>query len=189
MNQKLKRLMIIAMMLAMAIIVNYMESFIPVFIPGVRLGLANVIILLMIYEFKFYEALIVNLLRIFIVSLLRGTFLSPVFFMSLSGGMLSLIVMFLFSKIKIFTAVGTSAIGAYFHIAGQLIVLILIAGTPAVMNYMPIIGFLSIAAGVLSGFVTHTYLTRSITYNYTYVDTRYKERYVILNNNSNESKD
>ena len=100
MNQKLKRLMIIAMMLAMAIIVNYMESFIPVFIPGVRLGLANVIILLMIYEFKFYEALIVNLLRIFIVSLLRGTFLSPVFFMSLSGGMLSLIVMFLFSKIK-----------------------------------------------------------------------------------------
>ena len=49
MNQKLKRLIIVSMMLAMAIIVNYMESFIPVFIPGVRLGLANVIILIMIF--------------------------------------------------------------------------------------------------------------------------------------------
>lgn len=177
MNQKLKRLMIIAMMLAMAIIVNYMESFIPVFIPGVRLGLANVIILLMIYEFKFYEAFIVDILRIFIVSLLRGTFLAPVFFMSLSGGMLSLLIMFLFSRIRIFTAVGTSAAGAFFHTAGQLAVLIIISGTPTVMNYMPIIGFISIAAGVLSGFISHIYLTRSITYNYTYVDTRYKERY------------
>lgn len=183
MNQQLKRLMIIAMMLALAIIVNYMESFIPVFIPGVRLGLANVIILIMLYEFKFYESLLVDLLRILVVSFIRGTFLSPVFFMSLAGGMLSFIGMLLFSKIKIFTSVGVSAVGAILHTIGQIAALIVITNTINVISYVPIIGMISIATGVLSGFICHTYLVRSITNNYTFVDTRYKEKY---SNSSNK---
>ena len=93
MNNNLKRLMIIAMLLAAAIVINYLESFIPIFIPGVRLGLANAIILIMLYEFKWYEALAVDILRILLVSLIRGTFLSPTFFMALSGGMLSFLIM------------------------------------------------------------------------------------------------
>ena len=68
-----KRWSIIAMLLAMAIVLSIVESFIPVFIPGVKLGLANVIILIMLYEFKSSEAFVVQLLRILIASLLRGT--------------------------------------------------------------------------------------------------------------------
>lgn len=177
MNQKLKRLMIISVLLTLAIIVNYMESFIPVFIPGVRLGLANVIILIMIYEFDFYEALLVDILRIFIVSLIRGTFLAPVFFMSLSGGLLSFLLMLLFSKIKIFSAVGVSSVGAISHTIGQILALIFISSTPLVINYIPIIGLISIATGILSGSVCHIYLMRSITSNYTFVSTKYMERY------------
>ena len=177
MNQQLKRLMIIAMLLTLAIIVNYMESFIPVFIPGVRLGLANVIILIMLYEFRIYEAFTVDILRIFIVSLIRGTLFAPVFFMSLAGGILSFIIMLIFTRIKVFSSIGTSAMGAISHTTGQILALIIITSTVQVINYIPIIGLISIATGILSGFVAHVYLTRSITSAYTFVDTRYKEKY------------
>ncbi|MBO5542738.1 MAG: Gx transporter family protein, partial [Acholeplasmatales bacterium] len=83
----IKRISIIAMLLAMAIVVSVLESFIPMFIPGFKLGLANVIILIMLYEFKVGEAFSVQILRIVIVGLLRGTFLSPIFLMSLAGGL------------------------------------------------------------------------------------------------------
>ena len=178
MNQNLKRLIIIAMLLSIAIVINYVESFIPVVVPGVRLGLANVIILIMIYEFTFYEALIVDLLRIFVVSLIRGALFQPIFFMALVGGMASYLIMLLFSKLKPFSSVGVSALGAVFHTFGQIITLIVLTSTPEVINFVPVIGLLSLLTGILSGFICHTYLVRSITSNYVYVSTKYKERYV-----------
>ena len=98
---QLKRWSIIAMLLAMAIVLSIMESFIPVWIPGVKLGLANVIILIMLYEFKVGEAFLVQLLRILLASILRGTFLGPSFVMSISGGLFAFIIMLIFVKIKI----------------------------------------------------------------------------------------
>ena len=74
-----KRLCLISMMLAIAIVVNILESFIPVMIPGVKLGLANIIILIMLYEFRSHEAFLVDLFRIILVGLLRGSFLTPTF--------------------------------------------------------------------------------------------------------------
>ena len=101
-----KRLAIIAMLTAMAIVLSILESFIPMFIPGVKLGLANVIILIMLYEFKISEALIVDILRILVVAILRSTLLSPTFIMSLSGGVLSFVIMLIFSRIKVFSIIG-----------------------------------------------------------------------------------
>lgn len=111
---KVKRFTIIAMLLAIAIVLNVLESF-TIFIPGVKLGFANIIILIMLYEFKPAEALMVDILRIFMVGLLRGSFLSPTFFMALSGGLTSFIIMFLFSRIKIFSPVGVSVLGSISH--------------------------------------------------------------------------
>ncbi|MDE6656709.1 MAG: Gx transporter family protein [Anaeroplasmataceae bacterium] len=160
---KTKRLCIIAMLLAMAIVLNILESFIHIGIPGVKLGFANIIILIMLYEFKPYEALAVNVLRILLVGLLRGNFLSPTFVMSLSGGMLSFLVMYLFSRIKVFSPIGVSVLGAVSHASGQVFAAILILGSQAVLYYLPIIGILSIATGVLSGIITRVYLKKSIT--------------------------
>lgn len=158
-----KRIAIISMFLAMAIVLNYLESFIPVFIPGVKLGLANIIILIMLYEFKFYEVFLVNILRIIIVGLLRGTLVSPTFIMSLSGGMLSFIVMFLFSRIKIFSVIGVSVLGAIAHCTGQILAAIGLLMTDAVLFYLPWIALLSIVTGILSGVLARTYLKRQIT--------------------------
>ena len=166
MNNNLKRLTIIAMLLAMAIVVNYLESFIPVFIPGVRLGLANVIILIMLYEFKWYEALAVDLLRILIVALIRGTILSPTFFMALSGGMLSYLVMFLFSRIKVFSKIGVSILGALSHAAGQIFIAMIMLESFDLLYYLPFIALLSVGTGIISGMITSLYLKRSITYKF-----------------------
>ncbi len=163
MNNNLKRLMIIAMLLAAAIVINYLESFIPIFIPGVRLGLANAIILIMLYEFKWYEALAVDILRILLVSLIRGTFLSPTFFMALSGGMLSFLIMLLFSRIKVFSKIGVSVLGSLFHAAGQIFVAMILLESVDLVYYLPFIAILSIGTGILSGVVASLYLKRSIT--------------------------
>ncbi|MDE7263639.1 MAG: Gx transporter family protein [Anaeroplasmataceae bacterium] len=160
---KTKRLCIIAMLLAIAIVLNILESFIPVFVPGVKLGLANIIILIMLYEFKPTEALLVNLLRIILVGLLRGNILSPTFLMSLSGGVLSFLLMYLFSRIKVFSPIGVSVIGAVSHAMGQVAIAIILLGTKAVIYYLPFIGILSIITGIFSGILTKVYLSKSIT--------------------------
>ncbi len=165
MNKDLKRWIVISMLMAMACVLSYLESFIPVFIPGVKLGLANVIILIMLYEFKFYEAGIVDLLRIIVVALIRGTIASPTFFMSLAGGILSYIVMLIFSKIKIFSPIGVSVLGSISHGLGQIIVVVIIINLDAVLYYLPFIAVLSIITGILSGFIARAYLNRSITKN------------------------
>lgn len=157
-----KRVCVLAMMLAIAIVLNILESFLPM-IPGVKLGLANIIILIMLYEMKPTEALLVDLLRILLASLLRGNLLSPTFFMALSGGIISFLTMFLFTKIKCFSPIGVSVIGAVSHTAGQIVVAILLLHTTKVVYYLPFIALLSIVTGVLNGILVKVYLKRSIT--------------------------
>lgn len=158
-----KRWSIIAMLLAMAIVLSIVESFIPVWIPGVKLGLANVIILIMLYEFKAGEAFLVQVLRILLASIMRGTFLGPSFAMSISGGLLAFIVMLILVKIKVFTPLGVSSASAVAHATGQILAAMWILGTTAVMYYLPFIMLLSLGTGILSGFVADSYLKRSIT--------------------------
>ena len=159
----IKRLAIISMLTAMAMVLSILESFIPVFIPGVKLGLANVIILIMLYEFKPWEALMGDFGRIILVAIMRGTLLQPTFIMSFSGGMLSFFMMFIFSRFKIFSVIGVSVIGSISHCLGQIIAAMIILSTEAVIYYLPFIAILSLLTGVLSGFICKAYLKRSIT--------------------------
>lgn len=159
----IKRLAIISMLTAMAMVLSILESFIPVFIPGVKLGLANVIILIMLYEFKPWEALMVDFLRIILVAIMRGTLLQPTFIMSFSGGMLSFFMMFIFSRFKIFSVIGVSVIGSISHCLGQIIAAMIILSTEAVIYYLPFIAILSLLTGFLSGCICKAYLKRSIT--------------------------
>ena len=163
MNSSLKRLIIISMLTASAMVLSICESYIPIPIPGVKLGLANVIILIMLYEFKIKEALLVDIMRILLVGILRGTLLTPTFIFSLSGGMLSFVVMMLFSRIKLFSPIGVSALGSIAHASGQIIAAIIILGTKEIIIYLPFIGILSLVTGILSGVVTQIYLKRSVT--------------------------
>ena len=121
---KVQKMALLGVLTAAAIVIAILESFIPsVGIPGVKLGLANIVILIILYEIGIWEAVVVNLLRVLVVSLVRGTFLSMGFLMSLTGCVLSLGIMILFYLlIKKFSIIGVSVIGSIFHVAGQILI-------------------------------------------------------------------
>ena len=163
MNKALKRWIIIAMLTSMAIVISIVESFIPMIIPGVKIGLANVIILIMLYEFKAYEAFLVDLFRIFLVGVLRATLLTPTFLMSLAGGMCSFFIMLIITRFKKISKVFAGILGSLFHVSGQIVMAIILIERVEIIYYLPLIGILSIATGILSGLAASLYLRKSIT--------------------------
>lgn len=149
----------LAIMLALAIVLGYVESFIPSWIPGVKPGLANLVILILLYSCPFYEALLVSLLRVFIVALLRGTIFQMPFYMSLSGAILSFAIMclgyfLLEKKLHLITIFGISMLGAYAHSLAQVCVAaIFVEHGLTTFFYFPFISLISLATGVLTAFV------------------------------------
>ena len=159
---KIKRLCIISLLLSAAIVLNIVESFIPMFIPGVKLGLANCVILLILYEMKVKEALFVMILRIILVGIFRGNIGQLSWLMSLSGGCLSFIIMLLFSRLKFFSVVGTSVLGAIFHCVGQICIAIIVLETSQFIYYLPVIAILSTLTGIFTGILCKTLIQRKI---------------------------
>ena len=152
---KVQKMALLGVLTAGAIVIAILESFIPsVGIPGVKLGLANIVILIILYELGIVEAIVVNLLRVLVVGLVRGTFLSMGFLMSLTGAVLSLGIMILFYLlIKKFSIIGVSVIGSIFHVTGQILIAMLFLGTAYIFLYLPIIAISAIITGVFVGIV------------------------------------
>ena len=152
---KVQKMALLGVLTAGAIVIAILESFIPSGgIPGVKLGLANIVILIILYELGIVEAIVVNLLRVLVVGLFRGTFLSMGFLMSLTGAVLSLGIMILFYLlIKKFSIIGVSVIGSLFHVTGQLLIAMIFLGTAYIFIYLPVIAVSAIITGVFVGIV------------------------------------
>ena len=152
---KVQKMALLGVLTAAAIVIAILESFIPsVGIPGVKLGLANIVILIILYELGIWEAAVVNLLRVLVVSLVRGTFLSMGFLMSLTGCVFSLGIMILFYLlIKKFSIIGVSVIGSIFHVTGQILIAMIFLGSAYIFLYLPIIAISAIITGVFVGIV------------------------------------
>ena len=150
---KVQKIALLGVLTAATIVIAIAESFIPsIGIPGVKLGLANIMILITLYELGILEAIGINVARVFVVSLVRGTFLSMGFFMSLTGAVFSLGIMILFYLlIKKFSIIGVSVIGSLFHVFGQILVAIFYLGTGYIIYYLPVISISAIITGVLVG--------------------------------------
>lgn len=150
---KVQKMALLGVLTAAAIVIAILESFIPsIGIPGVKMGLANIVILIILYELGIWEAGVVNLLRVLVVSLVRGTFLSMGFLMSLTGAALSYGIMVLFYLlIKKFSIIGVSVIGSVFHVTGQIIIAMIFLGSAYIFLYLPIIAISAIITGVFVG--------------------------------------
>ena len=149
------KISLLGVLTAAAIVMSIIEGFIPsVGIPGIKLGLANIFILVTLYELGPKEAILVNVLRVYLSALLRGTIMTMGFVMSLSGAALSFLAMLLFYLIvRKFSIIGVSVIGALFHAAAQLLVAWAYMGASIVLFYLPFIGLSAIITGVLVGIV------------------------------------
>ena len=161
---KVQKMALLGVLTAGAIIIAILESFIPsIGIPGVKLGLANIVILVILYELGIIEAIVVNLLRVLVVGLVRGTFLSMGFLMSLTGAILSVGIMILFYVlIKKFSIIGVSVIGSIFHVTGQILIATLFLGTAYIFLYLPVIAISAIITGVFVGIVAQLIIKTGI---------------------------
>ena len=161
---KVQKMALLGVLTAGAIVIAILESFIPsIGIPGVKLGLANIVILVTLYELGVWEAAAINLLRVLVVGLVRGTFLSMGFLMSLTGCVLSLGIMILFYLlIKKFSIIGVSVIGAIAHVVGQILIAMLYLGTSLVIFYLPFIALSAIITGVFVGIVAKAVIKTGI---------------------------
>ena len=150
---KVQKIALLGVLTAATIVIAIAESFIPsVGIPGVKLGLANIMILITLYELGILEATGINIARVLVVSLVRGTFLSMGFFMSLTGAIFSLGIMILFYLVvRKFSIIGVSVVGSLFHVFGQILVAIFYLGSGYVIYYLPVIAVSAIITGVLVG--------------------------------------
>ncbi|MDY5441305.1 MAG: Gx transporter family protein [Candidatus Enteromonas sp.] len=165
---RVRKVTLIAMLLAMALTLSIVESFIPFGIPGMKLGLANLVILLSIYYFGFWIPLAIDLARVVVASLFTGTFLQMGFVMSLSGAILSFFLMYVgYRWLKMFTPVGVSILGAYAHALAQMFVAVLYLENWGVFYYFPVMAFSSLVTGTINGFLVEAllankYLTKSV---------------------------
>ena len=150
---KVQKIALLGVLTAATIVIAVLESFIPsIGIPGVKLGLANIMILVTLYELGILEAVFVNLARVFLASLIRGTIFTMGFYMSLAGAFLSLGVMILFYLlIKKFSIIGVSVIGAIFHVVGQILVAMIFLSTAYILYYLPFIAISAVITGVFVG--------------------------------------
>lgn len=148
--KKTKRLVLLAMLTAVAMILSYVESLLPsVGIPGVKMGLANIAVIFALFRFGWKEATALSLVRVVLVSLLFGSVGAMLY--SLAGAVLSLAVMALLRRIDRFSTVGISVAGGVAHNAGQILMAMLILQTKQLLGYLPVLAISGIAGGVLTG--------------------------------------
>ena len=145
----------ISMLIAISIVLSIIESFIPLFsgmIVGFKLGLANIIILFVLYQYSFKDALLVSIIRIIIVGMLRTGLFSITFMFSITGAVTSIIMMFLAKNTKL-SIIGVSVVGAVFHTLGQCLIASLILKIKLIY-YMPYLIIFSIISGIIIGFIS-----------------------------------
>ena len=155
----IRRIIITGLFTALAIILHLVENIIPMsaLVPGAKIGLANIANLLGLVLFGFVSGLEILLLRVLMVALLAGSFLSINFYLSLSGGLLAYLIMsflYYYGKDR-FSLLGISVAGAFFHNLAQLIIAYFIIKNTGIFYYLPYLMLLSVPSGISIGLVSY----------------------------------
>lgn len=145
------RIAVSAMFAALALIFSYIEAILPLStgIPGVKLGIANLVVILALYNMNLRYAMGINVIRILVAGLLFNGLFGALY--SLAGGVVSLTVMWLLKRTGLFSMAGVSMAGGVAHNMGQLLVASALVSNLKMFVYLPVLMFSGIAAGILIG--------------------------------------
>jgi heptaprenyl diphosphate synthase len=159
-RKQMQKMVLLANLLAIGIVLNIIESlYIHISpIPGAKIGFANIVTLIVIYLYGTKEAFVLTFLRIFLVSVLIGTFLSPTFYLGFGGALLSITVMIILKKLNFFGIIGVSVLGSVFHAIGQVLIGIPVLGSSAIVYWLPVMLLISVPAGFLTGAIATKFL-------------------------------
>ena len=157
---KTRKIAYLGVFLALALILSYVESLIPFYfgIPGVKLGLTNLIVVVMLYCTGTKEAFGVSVARILLAGFLFGNLFSILY--SLAGGVLSFIVMCLLKKTGRFHVISVSVTGGISHHIGQLIAAAFVVETYDIFYYMPFLLIAGVATGFVIGMLAQEFILR-----------------------------
>ena len=146
--------------IALAMIMSYIEALVPLSfaVPGIKMGLANIVIIFVLYKIGTKEAILVSLIRVILVSLLFSNVMAMAY--SIAGAVLSLSVMWLLKKTDKFSFVGVSIAGGIMHNVGQISMAVILLGTEQIALYLPVLMITGTATGVVIGIVSGLVINR-----------------------------
>ncbi len=148
---KTPKLALLGMLVALAMVLSWLEAQIPVFVavPGMKLGLTNLVVLTALYGLGAKEAVFLNFVRILLVGLTFGNMVS--FLYSLAGGILSGMIMIGLKRTNRFSVITVSVAGGVFHNVGQILVAMVILETASLVYYLPFLWLGGMVSGLLVG--------------------------------------
>jgi len=148
---KTKKIAYLGLLIALAFVFSYIEFLIPVNIgvPGAKLGLANLVIIVALYTLNEKDAFVLSMIRIVLVGFTFANLASMLY--SLAGGILSYVAMLIAKRTQKLSITGVSVIGGVFHNVGQIIMAIWVVKTASLVYYLPVLMVSGIAAGVTIG--------------------------------------
>ena len=157
-----KRVSLYGILVALAFIASYIEVLIPFnfHVPGMKLGLANIVVLIALYTGGARAGITVSVIRIILVGFIFGNPYSAIY--GLSGGILSFVVMLLLKKTDFFGIAGVSMSGGVAHNIGQLFCAMVLLKLPAVFSYLSYLMFIGIITGALIGIIVEEVLKRVV---------------------------
>ncbi|MCI7129458.1 MAG: Gx transporter family protein [Lachnospiraceae bacterium] len=155
-----KKTAYLGLCLALALICSYVEALIPfsIGIPGVRLGLTNIVIVGVLYLSNWRDALFVSVSRVLLAGFFFGSLYSILY--SFAGALLSLFVMAIIKKTEKLHLISVSAAGGVAHNAGQFLVAALVVENYRILYYLPILFLVGMVTGVLIGVAAASVLKR-----------------------------
>ena len=150
---KTKKVAFLGLAIALAMILSFVESQIPalVAIPGIKVGLPNLVIVFLLYKVGWKETVIVSLIRTVLVSILFGNVQIMTF--SVAGALLSLLSMILLKKLNWFSCIAVSIVGGIFHNVGQIIAACFWTQTQEIVLYLPVLLVSGTIAGAVIGLI------------------------------------
>lgn len=151
---------LLGMFITLALIASYVESLVPIYFgaPGIKLGLANLVTVTVLYRCGLKDAFIVSVLRVVLSGFLFGNVFSILY--SLAGGILSLFVMYGLKKLGSFSILGVSVMGGISHNLGQIGAAIVLMENEKIMFYFPVLMVAGIVTGLLIGIGSREVLKR-----------------------------
>ena len=146
-----KNLAFLSVAIALAMILAFVESQIPPLstVPGVKIGLANIVTVFLLYRLGAKEAVAVSVIRVLLSALLFGSFVSLMY--SAFGAALSLAVMIPAKRFTPFSPIGVSVLGAVAHNAGQILAALILLGNAAIVYYLIPLTLSGLIAGIFVG--------------------------------------
>lgn len=149
----IRQITTMGMLVALAMVLGFVETLIPINlgIPGMKLGLANIVVVIALFLFDIKTAVVVSILRIILIAMTFGNM--SMMFYSIAGTSLSLLSMIAISKIKSFSLISVSIVGGIMHNVGQIICAAFVVRTNGVFTYLPVLMIAGLVSGALIGIV------------------------------------